>query len=237
LEAGVALNVLDLFSGIGGFSLGLERAGMRTVAFCETDHYCRAVLRKHWPGVPIHGDVRELHAADVGPADFISGGFPCQDTSNAGSRRGLAGSKSGLWSEMRRLIAEIRPAGVLIENSAHGARHWVEQVCNELAALGMDATPLGIAASDLGANHERRRVYVLADACSRRHRLAKEALCAGRTGSQLHPWWAGEPGIPRVDDGLPCGVDRRRVLGNTVVPQIVELIGRAVMSAYGDKSP
>jgi DNA (cytosine-5)-methyltransferase 1 len=184
---------------------------------------------RHWPGVPIHEDVRELCAADVGPADVISGGFPCQDISNAGRRGGLAGSKSGLWNEMRRLIEEIRPQVVVIENSAHGARHWVERVCNELAALGMDATPLGIAASDLGANHERRRVYVLADTCSRRHRMAKEALCAGRPGSQLHPWWASEPGIPRVDDGLRNGVDRRRVLGNAVVPQIVELIGRAVM--------
>lgn len=202
---------------------------MHTVAFCEVDHFCRAVLRKHWPDVPIYYDVRELAGSQVGAVDVICGGFPCQDISNAGRRAGLEGVKSGLWSEMRRLIAECRPSTVLIENSAHGARHWVAAVIAALEALDMDATALGISAWDLGANHERRRVYVLADTCSRRHRLAKEALCAGRPGAQLHPWWASEPDIPRVDDGLPCGVERRRALGNAVVPQIIEFIGSAVV--------
>src|SRR6185369_15732907 len=105
------MNVLDLFSGIGGFSLGLERAGMRTVAFCEIDPFCRAVLAKHWPGVPIHHDIRKLRATDVGPVELICGGFPCQPHSSAGKRRGKDDDRH-LWPEMFRLITECRPGWV-----------------------------------------------------------------------------------------------------------------------------
>ena len=94
------MKVLDIFSGIGGFSLGLERTGgFKTVAFCEIEPYCRAVLRKHWPDVPIFEDVTKLGAADVGPVDVICGGFPCQDISVAGKQAGIDGERSGLWSE------------------------------------------------------------------------------------------------------------------------------------------
>jgi hypothetical protein len=126
------VNVLDLFSGIGGFSLGLERTGgMRTVAFCEIDPYCRAVLRKHWPAVPCFEDVRDLHAFDVGPVDVICGGFPCQDISTAGRGAGLAGERSGLWSEYRRLIEECRPAWVVIENVSALRSRGLDQVLGE----------------------------------------------------------------------------------------------------------
>ena len=132
------MNVLDLFSGIGGFSLGLERAGMRTVAFCEVDPYCRAVIAKHWPGVPVFGDIRALTAdsdcewqlqpegsvtnerrrlGDCG-IEVIAGGFPCQDISVAGKGAGLTGARSGLWSEYARLIGELRPQYVIVENVA-----------------------------------------------------------------------------------------------------------------------
>lgn len=110
------LRVLDLFSGIGGFSLGLERAGMRTVAFCEIEPYCRAVLRKHWPGVPCFEDVRQLHAEDVGTIDVVCGGFPCQDISYAGKGAGLEGARSGLWFEYARIIEETKPQFAIIEN-------------------------------------------------------------------------------------------------------------------------
>src|SRR4051794_38144778 len=103
------MNVLDLFSGIGGFSLGLERAGMRTVAFCEIDPKCREVLAKHWPGVPCYPDIRtvtgpDLAADGVGPIDVICGGFPCQDISLAGKGAGIEGERSGLWSDYARVI-------------------------------------------------------------------------------------------------------------------------------------
>src|SRR3954470_19482651 len=103
LNASEQMNVLDLFSGIGGFSLGLERAGMRTVAFCEIDPFCRTVLAKHWPAVPIFPDVTQLRGADVGAVDVICGGFPCQDISVAGRRAGIEGERSGLWSEYARI--------------------------------------------------------------------------------------------------------------------------------------
>ena len=114
------MRVLDLFSGIGGFSLGLERAGMQTVAFCEIEPYCRAVLRKHWPNVPCYEDVRNLTAdrlrADGISIDVICGGFPCQDISTAGKGAGLAGERSGLFYEIARLVGELGPRYVILEN-------------------------------------------------------------------------------------------------------------------------
>jgi DNA (cytosine-5)-methyltransferase 1 len=155
------MNVLDLFSGIGGFSLGLERAGMRTVAFCEIDPYCRAVLAKHWPDVPIHSDVRELTAGGF-RADVICGGFPCQDVSIAGDRAGLSGARSGLWAEMRRCIGELLPRFVIVENTTGLLNLGMEIVLGELAALGYDAVWHCIPAAAAGAIHPRDRVWIIA---------------------------------------------------------------------------
>ena len=118
------LRVLDLFSGIGGFSLGLERTGgFETVAFCEIEPFPRKVLAKHWPGVPIYEDVRQLTgdrlAADGIAVDVITGGFPCQDLSVAGRRDGIEGKRSGLWSEIIRLYCEVRPRFLIVENVAN----------------------------------------------------------------------------------------------------------------------
>src|ERR1700753_2144421 len=111
------MRVLDLFSGIGGFSLGLERAGHQTVAFCEIDPFCRKVLKKHWPDVPIHEDITMLDGKQyAGRVDIICGGFPCQDLSAAGKRTGIEGKRSGLWSHYARIISEIRPKYVIVEN-------------------------------------------------------------------------------------------------------------------------
>ena len=104
------MNVLDLFSGIGGFSLGLERAGMRTVAFCEIDPWCRAVLRKHWPDIPCHHDIRKM---PVVGADLACGGFPCQPFSTASRGRRVA---EDLWPEMLRVIGLCKPSYVIAEN-------------------------------------------------------------------------------------------------------------------------
>src|SRR3990167_7230120 len=112
------LRVLDLFSGIGGFSLGLERTGgFRTIAFCEIEPYCRAVLKKHWPDVPCFTDVRTLTACDVGAVDLICGGYPCQPFSEAGKRLGAQDDRH-LWPEYLRLIQELRPTWVIGENVA-----------------------------------------------------------------------------------------------------------------------
>src|SRR5262245_32644897 len=117
------LKVLDLFSGIGAYALGLERAGMEVVAFCESDEFCRRVLKKHWPEVPIYDDVRTLTAdalrADGITPDVICAGWPCQDLSPAGTRLGLDGIRSGLWSDIVRLAGELLSVEFLIlENAA-----------------------------------------------------------------------------------------------------------------------
>ena len=161
------IRVLDLFSGIGGFSLGLEQTkGFTTVAFCEIEPYARRVLAKHWPGVPIYDDVTTLTAsrleADGIAVDAICGGFPCQDISNAGNGAGLEGERSGLWFEFRRLIEEIRPAWVFIENVSALRSRGLEVVLGGLAALGYDAEWHCIPASAVGAPHQRDRVWIVA---------------------------------------------------------------------------
>lgn len=157
------LKVLDLFSGIGGFSLGLERTdGFETVAFCEIDEHCRAVLAKHWPEVPRFEDVATLRGDDVGTVDVICGGFPCQDISRAGTGSGLAGARSGLWFEYARLIGELRPSFVIVENVSTLLHRGLDAVLGALASLGYDAQWDCIPASDIGAPHIRDRVWIIA---------------------------------------------------------------------------
>lgn len=160
------MRVLDLFSGIGGFSLGLEAAGMRTVAFCEVDPFCRAVLAQHWPGVPIYDDVRTLTATalrrDGIAVDLICGGFPCQDVSFAGKRAGLEGARSGLWGEYRRIVGELRPRFVVVENVPGLLSLGMGTVLGDLSALGYDAVWDCIPASAVGAPHRRDRVWIVA---------------------------------------------------------------------------
>jgi DNA (cytosine-5)-methyltransferase 1 len=209
------LNVLDLFSGIGGFSLGLERAGMRTVAFCEIDPFCRAILAKNWPDVPVHGDVCALR------------GIPLSGLVN---RRPAEGP---LWGSER---PALRPDWVVIENVGHTWRRWVPELRRLLYGLGYASVPFRVRASDVGAHHERSRIFVVANADSEFLR-------------QLQGWWSG-PGrkmaaelaqsqdfAPRrlgANDGLPDWVDRRRALGNAIVPQIAQIIGAGIMSTERD---
>jgi DNA (cytosine-5)-methyltransferase 1 len=167
----VKLKVLDLFSGIGGFSLGLERTGgFETVAFCEIEKYPQKVLNKHWPDVPIYEDVRNVTAerlrADGIVPDIITGGFPCQDISVAGNQAGIGeGTRSGLWSECARLLGDIRPRYAIFENvtallSGDNGR-WFEQVLWDISKVGYDAEWHCIPASELGAHHHRDRVWII----------------------------------------------------------------------------
>ena len=160
------MKVLSLFAGIGGFDLGLERAGMQTVAFCEINPFARRVLAQHWPEVPCHDDIRTLSAdwlAENGLwPDVICGGFPCQDISLAGKGAGIRGERSGFWREYARLIGEIRPRYVIVENVAALLGRGLGDVLGDLAALGYDAEWHCIPASHVGAPHRRDRVWVVA---------------------------------------------------------------------------
>lgn len=161
------MNVLDLFSGIGGFSLGLEKAGMKTVAFCEQDKRAWPILERHWPNVAIFDDVRTLDGkalADhgIGAIDVICGGFPCQDLSAAWAGPGLAGERSGLWFEFARIIGEIRPRYVIIENVANLRKRGLGIVPQDLACMGFNADWAVIPAASVGAPHQRDRLWIVA---------------------------------------------------------------------------
>lgn len=160
------LRVLDLFAGIGGFSLGLERTGgFETVAFCEIEEFPRKVLRKHWPHVPIYKDVRDLTAdrlaADGITVDVITGGFPCQDVSLAGNRKGLDGERSGLWVEIKRLVCELGPSYLLVENTPGLLSLGMGTVLYDLATIGYDAEWHCVPAAYIGADHIRDRVWIV----------------------------------------------------------------------------
>ena len=161
------MKVLELFAGIGGFSVGLARIGsFKTVAFCEIDKHARKVLQKNWPGVPIYEDVKgityERLKADGNVPDVITGGFPCQDISTAGRGAGLAGERSGLWFEFARIIKEVRPRWVIAENVSALRSRGLDQVLRSLSEIGYDAEWHCIPASAVGAPHQRDRIWIIA---------------------------------------------------------------------------
>ena len=318
------MKVLDLFSGIGGFALGLENAGFETAAFCEIDPYAQKVLAKNWPEVPIYDDVRRITAdrlvSDGIGVDVITGGFPCQDISVAGSQKGIDAERSGLWSECARLLGELRPRYAIFENVTNllnGERgDWFKRVLWDISSVGYDAEWHCIPASAIGAHHHRDRVWILAHPSQRERKPGAEeqgvlrtlqgngaidnytgrrgeaypklsanadsggvrqkqepwAKCEGATLPELNGKaqpladpsseglqggqearnngedrqkprnqlitglsgvqggiWEAEPNVGRVANGVPSRSHRLRCLGNAVVPQIPELIGRQIM--------
>jgi DNA (cytosine-5)-methyltransferase 1 len=242
------VRVLDLFSGIGGFSLGLERAGMQTVAFCEIEPFPRAVLAKHWPEVPCYEDVRTLTAerlaADGIFVDVICGGFPCQDLSIAGKGAGIGGKRSGLWSEIVRLIGELGPRYVILENVAVLVSRGLADVLGGLASVGYDAEWHCIPAYYVGSPQARDRVWIVAYPVQQgRERRRPCGDWWGKTSERQAGFvdWRSdekandklwpEPSVDRVAYGLSRSVDSINALGNAVVPQIPEIIGQAIMRA------
>lgn len=185
------LTILDLFSGIGGFSLGLESAGFDTIAFCEIEPFCRDVLRKHWPHVPIAQDIRQLRYENgtlydaerviyEGRIDLICGGFPCQPFSVAGRKKGTKDNRD-LWPEMFRLIQQIQPTWVVGENVANFINLALTRTKADLESEGYTVQPFIIPACAIGAPHRRDRVWIIAH-CN--GNTTQQARCSTGVGSE-----------------------------------------------------
>lgn len=238
------LKLLDLFSGIGGFSLGLERSGLcETVAFCEIEPFPRKVLAKHWPGVKIYEDVRTLTAKQLASdgiaVDVICGGFPCQDISATGAQAGIGeDTRSGLFRHMLRIADETRPKFVIFENVARllsGPKEvpgkWFWEFLGALAEVGYDAEWCSITAAGIGAPHERDRVWIIAypHASQFERGGISRRIYTEHANFSDACWGKDKSGVVRALNGVPNQMDRLAALGNAVVPQIPELIGRAIL--------
>ena len=183
----------SLFAGIGGLDLGLERAGMECRWQVEINPFCQKVLAKHWPNVRRYGDITQLTGDELERVDLVCGGFPCQDLSQAGKRAGIEGSRSGLWFDYARLLGILRPRYVLIENVAGLlVDAAMRRVVGELARLGYVGLWQSLRASDFGASHQRKRIFVVA---YRRHGgIDLGAWPAGRTIRERTPERHGSQG-------------------------------------------
>ena len=270
------MRVGSLFAGIGGFDLGLERAGFEIAWQVEIDPYCQRVLAKHWPNVQRYGDIRAIDWATVPRVEVLCGGFPCQDLSFAGKRAGIDGERSGLWSEYVRAIRALRPRYIIVENvPGLLTNEYMGRVLGDLAESGYDAEWDCLPASAFGAPHRRDRVWITANSnnqgpsCAGAKRVQERSHAAtldasteamadadsaglsqptceqfrgilsahgepqrsqfSRATTEAGNYWATEPNVGRVAHGIPHRVDRLRGLGNAIVPQIAEWLGRQIM--------
>ena len=269
------LKVLDLFSGIGGFSLGLERTGyFETLAFCEIDQNCQKVLRKHWPLTKIYSDIQDLNGYRFSGIDVVCGGFPCQDISIAGKKKGMKDehgkrTRSGLWEEMLRIIEESEPRYAIIENVSNLLNKGLARVLKDLHSIGYDAEWHIISAESIGAFHKRERIWIIAypnsngsssrtikdrqvqanqkrktqEIYNEREKCLTEPIenCAILSRGAIDhakntqaETFALVSSVRRIVNGIPKWLheykrrERIKQLGNSVVPQIPELIGRAI---------
>lgn len=241
------LTVGSLFAGIGGLDLGLERAGMAIRWHSEINEYASKVLKRHWPAIPNYGDIRNIRAGSVEPVDVICGGFPCQDISYAGYGAGLAGDRSGLWWEFARVVRELGPSYVVVENVAALLDRGMAEVLGTLADLGFDAEWSTVSACSVGAPHVRQRVFIVAYAngVDGRPRVrnplarAERPLQAVNGFESARAGWRARLANPSAlyggANGVPAGMDRNRGIGNAVVPAVAEVIGRAIVEAHHDE--
>lgn len=264
------IKIGSLFSGIGGFELGLERAipNSETIWQVEQNTYCQGILKKHWPQAKIFDDVRNITKDNVEPVDILCGGFPCQDISVAGKMGGLDGERSGLWWEMWRIIGELRPRIIVLENVSNILRLGGRQVLGSLAQIGYDAEWCVISASQFGAPHKRNRWFCVAypnsesQSNSPNNEEALEGDSSNSTGKNIqkqsidtfsmetkiryqhndsringiHPtnYWeryAPESPLCHVDDGISNRVARLKALGNAIVPQCSEWVGKQIWNS------
>jgi DNA (cytosine-5)-methyltransferase 1 len=244
----------SLFAGIGGFDLGFERAGMSCRWQVEIDDYANRVLEKHWPDVHRERDIRSSGWHNLQPVDIIIGGFPCQDISYAGRGAGLDGERSGLFFEAIRVVRELQPRVVVLENVAALLTRGLDRVLGTLAEIGFDAEWHCIPAASVGAPHSRDRTFIIAypnsDGILQRPIIGKMEWMCGvrgwrekeyRFGAILEALRSGRlgdfAGVPRVDGRVPDGLDKDRLkgLGNCVVPQVAEFVGRMVLEKLNEQ--
>lgn len=235
------MNVLDLCSGIGGFSLGLEWAGMQTIAFCEKEPYPLSKLKKNWPHIPRFRDIYKLNKkvldnAGLKSIQLISAGFPCQPYSVAGKQRGKEDDRD-LWPEVFRLIKEIKPEYFIGENVAGFISMALDNVLSDLESEGYKCEVFVLPACSVGGIHRRDRVWIVANSNNKRlQRRCKKRKGFGVKALFKTPIWSDipPPYVCSANDGIPERMARLKALGNAVVPQIPELIGRAIMEIEND---
>lgn len=223
------IKVLDLFSGIGGFSLGFSKAGgFYTVAFVEIDEAARRVLRKHWPQTPIFSDIKSIDGESLGDVDMVCGGFPCQAFSTASAGKKVA---ENLWPEMRRIIQIYKPTWVVAENVLPAP---ITTAQDDLKSLGYQCEQRSISADECGADHKRNRWWLCAYSNNKSEFSSALNAEVAKLPKLCKGVWAAEnyARAVRVSDGLPNRVDRLRLLGNTVIPQIPQAIGNAIKSVH-----
>lgn len=246
------MNFLDLFSGIGGFRLGAEWAGMKFEHEFHSDiePYPNKIYAKHFPNSIQLGDVAKINGHELkkqyGNDWIITGGFPCQDISIAGKGAGLSGSRSGLWFEMQRIISELRPRYAIMENVPALTFRGLDRVLGSLADIGYDAEWTVISARDIGASHLRKRIWIVAYPSEIRWRkieiqtieFAKSSIKKPKEWEQFQFISSGNyyledkqnylANFTRDYDGVPDELDIARIgaCGNSIVPQIAELIFR-----------
>jgi DNA (cytosine-5)-methyltransferase 1 len=232
---------LDLFSGIGGFALAAKWNGYRTVGFCDNEPYAQAVLKKHWPEVPCHKDIREVRGDLYAGVTLLTGGFPCQPFSVAGKQRGKDDNRY-LWPEMCRVIREARPAWIIGENVAGIVNLALDTVCADLEAEGYEVEPIIIPACAVDAPHKRDRIWIVANAEQQgrqgriqgwenqeREGFEGHTGCCGTTqGESRQAVWTTEPNVGRLAHGVPNRVAKLRGLGNAIVPQVASEIIRNI---------
>jgi len=237
--------MLDTFAGIGGFSYAAHKlvGGFETTQFVEIDPFCQKILKKHFPTVPCHDDIKTFSAIP-GQYDVITGGFPCQDISVAGRREGITEqSRSGLFYSLMRVICLVRPRFVVMENVAAILNNGLDIVLGELSQAGYDAEWSIISASSLGASHRRSRwwcIATLADPNSKglqREILSKmeSGIWSAKHTGRLDPNWrsyVSKPILPRGSYGLSYRVDRTKALGNSIVPAVAAIPLQRVHDLY-----
>ena len=235
---------LDLFSGIGGFSIASDEVFENVEhIFCEINPFCQKVLKKHWPQAAIYEDIKQLDTAAIGHVDLITGGFPCQPFSVAGKQKGKDDDRF-LWPEMLRIIKECKPTWVIGENVAGIINLALEQVCSDLESAGYEVQPIIIPACAVDAPHRRDRVWIIAYAEGERtrgesgevHRKNGRQNGVGvryiKQSNKSNDWLEIASELCGVDDGLPIELDgfklskskhrneRIKALGNAIVPQV-----------------